>query len=99
MEKRRLGQDPELGEHVAECVGAVLDTSAAGNRMVVWTFELPGGRRVNHYTVRRRAETALTAQALGLGKSFRLSEALGCRCRVAVSKDGAWLKVSGVRPL
>ncbi len=101
MEKRPLSKpEAPTGEHVALCVAAVRETSAAGNRMVVWTFELPGGQRVRHYTVVRRVETGLTAQALGLPlKPLRLSEAGGRQCRVTVAKDGDWLKVSGVRPL
>jgi len=101
MAKRPLGK-PEVptGEHVATCYAAWRDTSAAGNRMVVWVFELPGGQQVRHYTVTRRVETGLTAQALGLPlKPLRLADALGRECRITVSQDGDWLKVTGVRPL
>lgn len=99
--RRPLGR-PEVspGEYVALCVDAVRETSAAGNRMVVWAFELPGGQRVKHFTVVRRAETGLTAQALGLPlKPLRLSDAAGRRARITVAPDGAFLKVTGVRPV
>jgi len=75
-------------------------TSAAGNKMIVWTFELESGQCVFHYTVIRRVETGLTAQALGLPlKPLRLAEAVDRQCRITVSQDGDWLKVTGVRPL
>lgn len=101
MERRPLGKpEAPTGEHVAICVGAERVTSAAGNRCVRWTFELPGGRRLDSWTVVRRAETGLTAQALGLPlKPLRLPDAVGLRCRVTVGKDGDWLRITGVRPL
>lgn len=101
MEKRPLGK-PEFptGEHIATCVAAVRETSAAGNRMVVWSFRLPGGQELRHFTVVRRVETGLTAQALGLPlKPLRLVDAPGKSCRVTVAKDGDWHKITGVRPL
>ena len=101
MEKRRLSKpETPTGEYVATCVAAERVTSAAGNRCVRWTFEFPGGQRLYSWTVVRRAETGLTAQALGLPlKPLRLADAAGLQCRATVGKDGDWLRITGVRPL
>lgn len=101
MKRRPLGKPGvPTGEHVALCVAAERVTSAAGNRCVLWTFELPGGQQVRHWTVVRRAESGLTAQALGLPlKPLRLADAAGRQCRVTVGVDGDWIRVTAVRPL
>lgn len=101
LERRPLGK-PELapGEYVATCVSAERRTSAAGNKMIVWAWELPGGQIVSSYTVVRRVESGLTAQALGLElRPLRLADAAGLRCRVTVGRDGDWMRVTAVRPL
>lgn len=101
MRERRLVQpaEPSIGDLVAECVGARLDTSKAGNPMVVWEFRLDDGRRVNRYTVKRRLETAQVAEALGLGRRFRLSEAAGRRCILSVTWDGMYHSIESCRPI
>lgn len=104
-EKRRLGSPEALlppGEYTATCVGAHTGTSAAGNRMIIWTLAIgdDGGVLLQHYTVQHRAESGLTAQALGLRrKPLALSKAAGRQCRATVGHDGPWLRVTGVRPL
>ena len=88
------------GEYVAACRQAEAVDSQAGNPCVRWTFEVEGTEvRLAYTTVRRRRETGLVAQALGLPKAFRLSQALDRRCRITVAKDGSFMKVTGARPL
>jgi hypothetical protein len=45
VERRRLGGGAPFppGEYVVTCIGAWHDTSAAGNKMVVWTLSLLDG--------------------------------------------------------
>lgn len=84
----------ESGDYPGICVMAREATSAAGNPMIVWTFELESGRRLlNRYTLRKgsgAAATHETAMALGLGKRFRLSAAVGRSCVLVVGVDGQW---------
>lgn len=90
------------GYYTATCVAATAETSRSGNAMVVWQFELPGGRTVNHYTMRSGSGAAAlhdTAAALGLGKRFRLSQAAGRRALLDLGIDGDWNRVERVRPL
>jgi len=93
-------QPPQLppGEHVATCVQAEAVESAAGNPCVRWTLRV-GEFDLAWTTVRRRKETGQAAQALGLPKAFRLSQAIGRKCRITVAKDGAYMKVTAARPL
>lgn len=88
------------GEYVAACCQAEVVDSQAGNPCVRWTFQVENHDvRLAWTTVRRRRETGLVAQALGLPKAFRLSQALGRSCRITVAKDGGFMKVTGARPL
>lgn len=90
------------GQYEAVVTLAKADVSRAGSDMVVWVFELPAGRTVNHYTMRSGPGAASlhdTAAALGLGKRFRLSQAAGRRCLLDLSVDGDWNRVDRVRPL
>lgn len=87
------------GEYDATCVSAEAVLSAAGNACIRWTWEFPGGVRLASTTVRRRAETGLTAQALGLPKAFRLSAAAGRQARVTIGRDGPFRSITAVRPL
>jgi hypothetical protein len=102
VERRRLGGGAPFppGEYTATCTGAYHDTSAAGNKMVVWSLQLANGQFVRHWTVRRRVETGLMAQALGLPlKPLRIADALDRQCRATVAWDGSYMKVTGVRPV
>lgn len=86
------------GEYVAVCRQAEAVQSAAGNDCIRWTFSVDGAE-LARTTVRRRKETGQTAQALGLPRAFRLSQAVNRRCRITVKQDGAYLSVDSVRPL
>lgn len=88
------------GEYAVACVSALPGVSAAGNKMIVWCFRLPNGQCLFWYTVLRRVETGLTAQALGLPrKPLVLSDAEGRQCRATLAKDGNLVKIVSVRPL
>ena len=91
-------QVAEPGEHVATCLRAEPHESAAGNKCVRWTFQV-GDFELAWVTVQRRKETGQAAQALGLPKAFRLSQAKGRQCRLTLAKDGAFTKVTAARPL
>jgi hypothetical protein len=99
--RRTLGASAvPAGEHVVTVVSAIRGTSAAGNRMIVWGLEFPGGHCLFHYSVVRRVETGLMAQALGLPlKPLRIADAVGRQCRATVVNSDYGPKVSGVRPL
>lgn len=94
----RQAADLTAGEHVAVCLRAEATDSAAGNACIRWVFQV-AGFELARVTVRRRRETGLTAQALGLGKAFRLSQAAGRSCRITLKKDGAYWSVDSARAL
>lgn len=74
--------------------------SAAGNKLVIWTFQFPAGQCLFHWTVQRRVETGLCARALGLPlKPLRLADAEGRQCRATVVRDGSFMKIASVRAL
>lgn len=89
---------PDPGEYAALCLRAEAVESAAGNKCVRWTFEIDGVE-LARTTVTRRKETGQTAQALGLPRAFRLSDAAGRRCRITLKQDGTFLSVENPRPL
>jgi hypothetical protein len=95
---RQAAGQPEPGEHLAVCLQADRHKSAAGNACVRWTFQV-GDFELAWVTVQRRKETGQAAQALGLPKAFRLSEAAGKQCRLTLAKDGSYMKVTGARSL
>lgn len=102
VERRRLGGGAPYspGEYVATVVAAHHGTSAAGNKMVTWALQLSNDSSVFHWTVRRRVETGLMAQALGIPlKPLRIADGVGRQCRATVVWDGQYMKVTGVRPL
>lgn len=86
------------GEHVASCLRAEAVDSAAGNPCIRWVFQV-GEFELARTTVRRRKETGQTAQALGLPKAFRLSQAAGRSCRITIKKDGSYWSIDGARAL
>lgn len=88
----------EPGVVVGTCTGAFEDISKAGNRMITFVFSTPHGT-VRHFCLRRSANLFETAQALGLGRSFRLSEASGRKCRLELKPDGPYWKVERTAPL
>jgi hypothetical protein len=95
----RQAADLTAGEHVAVCLRAEAVESAAGNPCIRWVFATPDGFELARTTVRRRRETGLTAQALGLPKAFRLSQAAGRSCRITLKKDGAYWSIDSTRAL
>lgn len=84
--------DPRIepGEYVGTVESAVETTSQAGNDMVVWTFVLPGDRRLTRYTLKTSDELHETAEALGLGRRFKLSDAEGGKCILVVDVAKGW---------
>ena len=84
--------DPRIepGEYQGTVVSAVDTTSKAGNAMVVWTFALPGGRQLSRYTLKTSDDLHETKEALGLGRAFRLSDAVGLSCTLVVVVEKDW---------
>lgn len=103
-ERVRVGGPTGLtGTHEARCASAEHGTSAAGNAMVVWVFQIPGAPGgpavVRRHTLLRSEEIYETAMALGLGKEFKLSQAAGRKCRLTLASEGAFTNVAAAKPL
>jgi divalent metal cation (Fe/Co/Zn/Cd) transporter len=67
--------------------------------MIVWTFRLDSGLSITYYTSRRgrgAAKAHECAMALGLGDSFKLSDALNLQCRVRVEIEKGFPTVTRV---
>ena len=91
----------EPGDYPATVQSAVKGTSFSGNAVIRWTFLLEDGNTVVKSTPLKGPGAVYgydTAQALGLGKRFKLSDATGRRCVVLLVQDGQYLNVDTVLP-
>lgn len=104
-ERRKVEGSPDFpeplaaGEYPATCLGAEERIASTGSECIVWHFEVLGDPPVrrDRWTVKRRPETYETAQALGLGRRFKLSAAAGRTCLLNLSVDGRFNNIDRAR--
>lgn len=101
-ERTPVGGGPNIapGWHVGTVKSASHEQSAAGNKMLVWTFELADGWVQKHWTLLTSEDLHAVVVALGMAPAaVRLSEAVGRRCQLKLDKDGQFFKVKRVKPV